>query len=32
LFNVFGEGNWTAAEENSLLEAVEQYGFGSWYI
>lgn len=23
---------WTLAEETMLLDAVEQYGFGNWYL
>lgn len=23
---------WSLAEENMLLDAVEQYGFGNWYV
>ena len=31
LFNVFGRSSkWNAKEDEALLNAVEQYGFGSW--
>ena len=30
-FHIFGEDvEWVATEEVTLLEAVEQYGFGNW--
>uniref|UniRef100_A0A3P9NC77 Transcriptional adapter n=1 Tax=Poecilia reticulata TaxID=8081 RepID=A0A3P9NC77_POERE len=33
LFSLWGpeaEGGWTSREEQSLLDAIEQYGFGNW--
>lgn len=32
-FSLWGseaEGGWTSREEQSLLDAIEQYGFGNW--
>lgn len=34
-FSLWGpeaEGGWTSREEQSLLDAIEQYGFGNWVL
>lgn len=34
-FSLWGpeaEGGWTSREEQSLLDAIEQYGFGNWVV
>lgn len=30
LWGTEAEGGWTSREEQSLLDAIEQYGFGNW--
>jgi len=32
LWGAAAEGGWTGREEKSLLDAIEQYGFGNWVL